>query len=91
MTIQQNVLGLVDTRRKKGRAAEVGVHALHQAAMRLADVRRTGTRFKTKDLVGLLLSHGARAWRASLPPANVRIHAVTPTGESAVKISFQKL
>jgi hypothetical protein len=59
--------------------------------MRLADVRRTGARFKTKDLVGLLLSHGARAWRASLPPANVRVHAVTPTGESAVKISFQKL
>ena len=90
MTIQQNVLGLVDARGKKGRTADVGVHALHQAAMRLADVRRTGSRLKTKDLVGLLLSHGARAWRASLPPANVRIHAVTPAGKPAVKISFQK-
>lgn len=91
MTIQENVASFVDTRGKKGRTAEVGVQALHQAAMRLADVRRAGTRFKTKDLVGLLLSHGARAWRSSLPPVRVTVRAFTPTGEPAVKIGFKQL
>ena len=73
MIRQQNVLGFVDPRRKERSAAEIGVQALHQAAMRLADLRRTGTSLKTKDLVGLLLSHGARSRRAGLPPARIRL------------------
>lgn len=89
MTIQQDIASFVDAGGQKGRAAEVGVHTLHQAAMRFADVRRTGPRFKTKDLVGLLLCHGARAWRGSLPPVRVTVKAFTPTGKSAVKIGFQ--
>lgn len=83
---EQDVLGFVDTRREEGRPAEVGVQALHQAAVRLADIRRGGPRFKTKDLVGLLLSHGARTWRNSLPVATVRIRVFAPNGKSAVKI-----
>lgn len=89
MTIQQDIAGLVDAGGQEGRSAEVGVHTLHQAAMRLADVRRSGPRFKTKDLVGLLLCHGARAWRSSLPPVRVTVKAFTPMGKSAVKIGFQ--
>ncbi len=66
---EQDVLGFVDARRQERRSAEVGVQALHQAAMRLADIRRGSARFKTKDLVGLLLSHGARTWRHTQPVA----------------------
>lgn len=85
---EQDVLGFVDTRRKERRASEIGVQALHQAAVRLADIRRGGPRFKTKDLVGLLLSHGARTWRNSLPVATLRIKVFAPDGKPAIKISL---
>ena len=86
---EQNVFSGVDTGSQERRPADVGVQALHQAAMRLADIRRGGPRFKTKDLVSLLLSHGARAWRSSLPVASVRLQVFTPAGKSAVKIRLK--
>ena len=86
---EQDVLGFVDPRRQERGPSEVGVQALHQAAVRLADIRRGGARFKTKDLVGLLLSHGARAWRSSMPPAVVRIRVFAPGGKPAIKISLK--
>ena len=89
MTGQQNVLGFIDPRRQEGAAAEVRVQSLHQAPMRLADIRRASTRFKTKDLVGLLLAHGARSWRASFPTADIRLRVVAPEGKAAVKIRLK--
>ncbi len=83
---EQDVLGFVDARRQERRAPEVGVQALHQAAVRLADIRRGGPHFKTKDLLGLLLSHGARTWRNTMPVATVRLRVVAPDGKTAVKI-----
>ena len=67
---EQDVLGFVDPRRQERRPAEVGVQALHQAAVRLADIRRGGPRFKTKDLVSLLLS----SWRQNLAQHAARRH-----------------
>ena len=83
---EQDVLGFVDPRRQERSPSEVGVQALHEAAVRLADVRRGGARFKTKDLVGLLLSHGARTWRNTMPVATIRRNVVAPGGKPAVKI-----
>ncbi len=74
---------------QKSRVAHRGMRALHKAAMSLADFRLASARLRTKDLVGLLLSHGARAWRASQPRANVRVRAVSPGGLLAVKIRLQ--
>lgn len=88
MSAQENVPSLIDTRGKKGRSAHVGMNALHQAAVGLSDFRRGGSRFKTKDLVGLLLGHGSRAMRASLPLTTVRVKAFAPDGKAAVKISL---
>jgi len=85
---EQDVLGFVDPRRQERRASEIGVQALHQAAVRLADIRRGGPRFKTKDLVGLLLSHGARTWRNTMPVATVRVRVFAPDGKAAIKISL---
>ena len=85
---EQDVLGFVDPSRQEGGAADVGVQALHQASVRLADLRRARPRFKTKDLVGLLLSHGARTWRNSLPVAVIRLRVFAPCGKPAVKIRF---
>lgn len=88
MVFEQEVLGGIDPRGKKGRSPLVRMNPLHQAAMRLSDLRRSGTRFKTKDLVGLLMCHGARAWRISQPRATVRLRVVSPSGFTAVKIGL---
>ena len=69
--------------------SRAAAHPLRQAAMRLADIRRSGARVKTKDLIGLLVSHGARAWRSSLPQVNVKVRVSCPSGHPAVKIRFQ--
>ena len=74
---EQDVLGFIAPPAKTCHA-DVGVQALHQAAVRLADIRRGAPRFKTKDLVGLLLSHGARTWRNSLPQWMFACASFTP-------------
>ena len=89
MITQKNVSRLVNPLRQKSIASEVGVYALHQAAMRLADIHSGRSRLKAKDLVSLLMCHGARAVRASMPRASVRISVVTPARHSAVKIRLQ--
>lgn len=65
---------------------ETGLQALHQAANRLADARRGAPRFRTKELVGLLLSHGARTWRNSMPRTEVRLRVCTPSGKQALRL-----
>ncbi|WP_394691981.1 hypothetical protein [Hoeflea sp.] len=67
----------------------MGMHPLHEAAMRLADLGFTRPRSKTKDLVGLLLCHGARAWRSSQPRIVIHVRVGTPVGHSAVKIRLK--
>lgn len=89
MRRQQNFLGFIDPRSKERAAAEIGMHPLHQSTVGLSNVRRTGSRFKTKDLVGLLLAHGARSWRATLPVASLRLAVITPDGKSAVQIRLK--
>lgn len=70
------------------RSEDPSVQALYHAASRLADARRGAPRFKTRDLVGLLLSHGARTWRNSQPRAFVRLRVRSPEGHVAVRINF---
>ena len=65
---------------------EGALGALQVAARRFAETRRIGTRFRTRELVALLMAHGARSWRASLPPANLRLQVVGPRGQVAVKL-----
>jgi hypothetical protein len=63
--------------------------ALHDAAKHLAQQSLGRPRVKTKDIVGYLLGHGARAWRASFPIAYPRVKAIMPNGHLAVKIRFK--
>lgn len=85
---EKDVLGYVAPRAAEKRAAEPALQALYHAASRLADIRRGAPKFKTRDLVSLLLSHGARSWRNSLPVADVRLRVVTPSGQNAVRLKL---
>jgi hypothetical protein len=60
------------------------LHPLHEAAYRLADMGISEKRSKTKDLIGLLLCHGARAWRYSQPEANIHLHVSAQAGRFPV-------
>ena len=84
-TDKEQDLGLA----KLGDAASSYVGALSSlrlAAHRLADTRKK-PKLKTRDLVGLLLSHSARAWRSSMPHVAVKVSVNTPNGTPAVRFS----
>ena len=67
-------------------SSDNGLQALHHAATRLADARRGAPKFRTKELVGLLLSHGARTWRNSMPKADIRLRVCEPSGGQAIRL-----
>jgi hypothetical protein len=62
------------------------ISALRMAAHRLADTRKK-PKLKTRDLVGLLLCHSARAWRNSMPYVAVKIAVNMPNGSPALRFS----
>lgn len=71
MAMNENVSGF---RPGTKRSVRGGLHPLHEAAMRIADMGLNRSRAKTKDLVGMLLAHGARAWRTAQPQAGIHLH-----------------
>ncbi len=73
----------------KSAAAPSSLSVLRSAAMRLAETRKK-PRLKTRDLVGLLLSHSARAWRSSLPHVSVKLAVLSPSGKPAVRYGYQR-
>ena len=89
MVTEKPVLSFVDFRRQERRAPLVGVHPHHQPAMSGPDFRLTGAGRKAKDLIGLLVSHGARIRRAARPRCRISLEVFTPAGHSAVEISFE--
>lgn len=83
MAKEQNIVGFADF---VGPSRQTAAGPLQQAA-RLAHFGGA-QRIRTKDLVALLLSHGARAWRGSFPVAVVRLRVFAPDGKPAIKISL---
>ena len=67
-----------------------GLHPLHEAAMRIADIGLSRPRSrKTKDLINVLLCHGARAWRYAQPEARIHLHITSPSGDAPVLIRLR--
>ena len=89
MSSEQPVLSLVDFRSQERRAPLVGMHGLHQPAVGRPDFRLSGAGKKAKDLIGLLVSHGARIRRAARPRCTITLDVFTPAGYPAVEISFE--
>jgi hypothetical protein len=89
MSMNENGTGapsMPDT--KSRRAPRMGLHPLHEAAMRIAELGAK-PRSKTKDLVGMLLTHGARAWRSTQPPVSVHLHVTAPTSHRPLRIRLK--
>ena len=90
MLTDNPLLGFVDLGGEGGGAAPVGMHLLHQPAMRFADFRLAGSRLKPQDLIGFLRAHASRTRRRAMPFRLVSLDVLTPGGMRAVEISFQE-
>jgi hypothetical protein len=90
MAMNENFPDVSPDTEAKARSKTSALHPLHEAAMRLADIglHRSRSR-KTKDLIGVLLCHGARAWRYSQPEARIHLHITSPSGEAPVLIRLR--
>lgn len=66
-----------------------GLHPLHEAAMKLAGMGLNRSHAKTRDLVAMLLGHGARAWRASQPEVSLHLHVKTPRGGHPIRLRLR--
>ncbi len=84
MAVNENHFGQGSSPGEEGRMARYSLHPLHEAAMRLADLGRNRSRSRSKDLVALLLSHGARAWRYSQPEARIHLNIGSHSGRKPV-------
>ncbi|MBO9124199.1 MULTISPECIES: hypothetical protein [unclassified Rhizobium] len=92
MAINENVPEFPAEGRLTGKNPRSVLHPLHEAAMRLAEIgmpRPKAKTAKTKDLINLLLSHGARAWRYSQPEANIYLHVTNPEGRAPVTMRLR--
>lgn len=89
MLPEKSVLSFVDFRREAFRSPNVRVDTHHQPPVGLADFRVGGAGRKAKDLIGLLVSHGARIRRSARPRVAISLTVFTPSGEPAVEIGFE--
>ncbi len=65
------------------------LHPIHEAAMRIADLGLNRSKAKTRDLVSLLLSHGARAWRSNQPETKIHLHVACRSGRAPVHMRLR--
>jgi hypothetical protein len=89
MGMNENSSDLAFASGTRSKARGVALNPLHEAAMRLAGLGLNRSKEKTKDLVAMLLSHGARAWRHSQPEASVHLHVGKRGGYSPVRLKLR--
>ena len=86
MAVNENVPGIVVMPGRKARSSRIRLHPLHEAAMRIADIGLNRSKATTRDLVGMLLTHGARAWRSTQPRAEIHLHVTAPGNSYPLRI-----
>ena len=70
--------------------SRASLHPLHEAAMRLAGMGKPKTNSKARDLVTMLLAHGARAWRNSQAPVSIHLYLTSPSGRNPIRMHVDK-
>ena len=88
MTVYENIANTPFASGVRRPAKGVALHPIHEAAMRLAGAGISKSRGRTRDLVALLLSHGARAWRQSQPSAQIHIHVRSQAGHLPLRLKI---
>ena len=88
MGMNENGPGMTPAPDKERKSPRSGLHPLHEAAMRIAELG-SRPRSKTKDLVTLLLTHGARAWRSTQPDAQIHVHVTSPSGRYPIRLRLR--
>lgn len=66
-----------------------GLHTLHEVALKLAALGRGRSTAKTRELMAMLLGHGARAWRLSQPRVRMHLHVLSPEGRFPVRLRLR--
>ncbi|QRM55406.1 hypothetical protein [Sinorhizobium sp. BG8] len=89
MAMNENRNGSTIDPREKRKGLRGGFHPLHEAAMKIADIGLNRSRSKTKDLVGMLLAHGARAWRSGQPAAGIHLHVSSGGAQFPVRMRLR--
>lgn len=89
MSINEPGSGLTGPAGRKNKANGPSLHPLHEAAMRIADLGLSRSRSRTRDIVGALLSHGARAWRSSQPSIRIHLHVSSQSGQSPIYLRLR--
>ncbi|WOC14833.1 hypothetical protein [Pseudochrobactrum sp. MP213Fo] len=79
----------VSSSHKSSKTTLLSVHALREAAARLADLRADGASLNTREFVGLLMCNAQRSRRISLPDASLRIMTNNPVGRVAIRIKLR--
>ena len=74
---------------KKRGGRGMGLLPLHEAAIKLAGIGLDRSQHKTRDLVAMLLGHGARAWRAGQPSVTLHLHVKTPAGRHPIRLRLR--
>lgn len=88
MTVYENTANVPFATDAKRSTKGTALHPIHEAAMRLAGSGLSKSRGRTRDLVALLLSHGARAWRQSQPETHIHIHVGAQQGRVPVRLQL---
>ena len=89
MSVQKNILGLINPRSQSGGAAMVWMKLLHQDTMGADDFLGARAFRQAQDFIRLVAGHraGAEAPAAS-PPLSLTLVCLTPSGQPAVQISL---
>lgn len=75
--------------REKNRVGK-NYHPLHEAALRITEIGNVQKRPKTKQLVGFLMSHGARMYRVSQPITKIHMNVVSANNSrSPIRLSLE--
>ncbi|MCO6186120.1 hypothetical protein [Rhizobium sp. L1K21] len=81
-----NELAQFNAQNAKPARIKPGFHPLHEAAMRIASFGKPKANSRTRDLVSMLLAHGARAWRGTQPSVSIHLYVTSPAGRRPVRM-----
>ena len=89
MASEKHILSLIDPGSEIRRAPLVRVKLLHQQSVSAADILGRRRWRNAKDLMSLLRGHFASTRRLDLPRCRTTVSVFTPSGMTAVKISYE--